>query len=598
MRLQASRFYLAFYALLSLSHTARADPQCAIDPKSIVSDACISYSELDKLNKDIRPALNDLTHADFFAYYRLNLFNKVCPFWNDENSMCGNRACAVDTIENEEDIPPIWRVEELSKLEGARAQHPGPKLQKERPKKRPLQYQLGEDVDESCVLEDDDECDERDYCVPEDEGAASKGDYVSLLENTERFTGYSGPGAKQVWDAIYKENCFSKSSSAVIPTNTPGRQQAAAHLRNVFQEYGRHNTEASEDLYALDDQCIEQRAFYRIISGMHASISSHICWDYFNQTSGEWVRNVDCYKQRLHSHPERVSNLYFNYALVTRAIAKLNKHLQSYTFCSGDPEQDYETKQKVLRLTSHLTSVPHTFDESIMFQDPQMVDLKDDFKHRFRNVSRIMDCVGCDKCRLWGKVQTAGYGAALKVLFEFDENKNGENPHLRRTELVALVNTFGRLSHSMEVIRQFRDYTNANDPHNPHTTAAAAYPAKATQHSSPQEGAPSQIPQKQQPNQRNNAEDDLFTEWEPAKPKPAPRKPQQELSLWGEVKAECYLVWRTYLMVLNHWVNLPFKLSKIFIMEMNRLWNFWLGLPVPPRSWAIEFPEPLRRDEL
>jgi len=32
-----------------------------------------------------------------------------------------------------------------------------------------------------------------------------------------------------------------------------------------------------------------------------------------------------------------------------------------------------------------------------------------------------MDCVGCDKCRLWGKVQTTGLATALKVLFEMDE---------------------------------------------------------------------------------------------------------------------------------------------------------------------------------
>jgi hypothetical protein len=33
-----------------------------------------------------------------------------------------------------------------------------------------------------------------------------------------------------------------------------------------------------------------------------------------------------------------------------------------------------------------------------------------------------MDCIGCDKCRLWGKVQTTGLATALKVLFELDEN--------------------------------------------------------------------------------------------------------------------------------------------------------------------------------
>jgi ERO1-like protein beta len=47
--------------------------------------------------------------------------------------------------------------------------------------------------------------------------------------------------------------------------------------------------------------------------------------------------------------------------------------------------------------------------------------LKEEFKAHFRNVTRIMDCVGCDKCRLWGKVQTSGIATALKILFELDE---------------------------------------------------------------------------------------------------------------------------------------------------------------------------------
>jgi Endoplasmic Reticulum Oxidoreductin 1 (ERO1) len=43
-----------------------------------------------------------------------------------------------------------------------------------------------------------------------------------------------------------------------------------------------------------------------------------------------------------------------------------------------------------------------------------------------------MDCVGCDKCRLWGKVQTTGLATALKVLFELDEkNLEYELPLLR-----------------------------------------------------------------------------------------------------------------------------------------------------------------------
>ncbi|TID23841.1 hypothetical protein CANINC_003133 [Pichia inconspicua] len=67
-----------------------------------------------------------------------------------------------------------------------------------------------------------------------------------------------------------------------------------------------------------------------------------------------------------------------------------------------------------------------------------------------------MDCVHCDRCRLWGKLQTTGYGTALKVLFELqDDNKN--NVELSNIELIALVNTFDRLSKSVECVINFKN---------------------------------------------------------------------------------------------------------------------------------------------
>jgi phosphoribosylaminoimidazole-succinocarboxamide synthase len=48
--------------------------------------------------------------------------------------------------------------------------------------------------------------------------------------------------------------------------------------------------------------------------------------------------------------------------------------------------------------------------------------LKAEFKNHFRNISRIMDCVGCDKCRLWGKTQITGLGTALKLLFSYEDD--------------------------------------------------------------------------------------------------------------------------------------------------------------------------------
>lgn len=71
-----------------------------------------------------------------------------------------------------------------------------------------------------------------------------------------------------------------------------------------------------------------------------------------------------------------------------------------------------------------------------------------------------MDCVGCDKCRLWGKLQTNGYGTALKVLFEYDQEDNNDF-YLRRTEVVSLIVTLQRLSHSIWAVEQFKKIISA-----------------------------------------------------------------------------------------------------------------------------------------
>ena len=524
------------------------------DPSSVVSDACISYGTIDSLNSRIYPILQSITQeTDFFSYYRLNLFNKQCPFWSDDEGVCGNVACAVNTIDNEEDIPLTWRAEELSKLEGPKAGHPGRKQQEERPKDRPLQGMLGEDVGESCVVEYDDECDERDYCVPEEDEVTGKGDYVSLVDNPERYTGYAGMGARQVWNAIYRENCFRKpgvgsdqGSSVYSPV---GNLQGGNDLRNPLVK---SEVKRQED-FALDNECLEKRVFHRLISGMHASISTHLCWEFLNKTTGQWHPNVECFKQRLYPHPEWISNMYFNYALVSRAVAKLQKHLHGFTYCSGDPVQDLTTRNKVRNLNEILSRQPQIFDEHIMFQDSGAV-LKEDFRNRFRNVSRIMDCVGCDKCRLWGKLQTQGYGTALKVLFEYDETKNGENPPLRRTELVALMNTFGRISHSVGAVRSFRRMIESGSD-----VDVPPLPGDKSDPNSEVGEDDDDTPElyKDGANRlyfKNDAKGFRYPEGEEPWTRP---ELGDDATAWEEAKAEAQLVFNVFIFVLKSWINIP-----------------------------------------
>ncbi|TLS24229.1 hypothetical protein PpBr36_08465 [Pyricularia pennisetigena] len=572
-----------------------------ISPRAIVSDACASYSTLDRLNSNLKPAIDDLTRStDFFSHYRLNLFNKKCPFWNDEGGMCGNIACAVETLDNEEDIPEVWRASELGKLEGPLVEHPNKKAQKEQPEK-PLRGKLGEDVGESCVVEYDDECDERDYCVPEDESASAKGDYVSLLRNPERFTGYAGAGAAQVWDAIYRENCFSRSSFPNAPKSpssglggdlsSNNKNPAAMDFRSVLEAAGRQQVlqerraeEPNTPFVAKtglegEDECLEKRVFYRVISGMHASISMHLCWDFLNQTTGQWQPNLACYENRLHRFPDRISNLYFNYALVTRAVAKLGPHLSGYTFCTGDRDQDAATRAKVLAVTQGAASVPQTLDESLMFKNGEGPSLKEDFRNRFRNVSRLMDCVGCDKCRLWGKLQTAGYGTALKVLFEFDNVQNdGDIPLvLKRTELVALFNTYARLSSSLSALGQFRQMIEEREGLKSVQDQEGHVPKESEKPSA--KGIPDRArkPHRVMEDVDNETEEDL------------PRYKEPE-NLTEEFYQELDKVYRVFKYVIKQWAAFPMTIWYIISNEATRFWQFYLGLPVSPRQWAFQRP--------
>lgn len=45
-------------------------------------------------------------------------------------------------------------------------------------------------------------------CVLFVDDSASECDYVDLLLNPERYTGYKGSSPHRIWNSIYDENCF------------------------------------------------------------------------------------------------------------------------------------------------------------------------------------------------------------------------------------------------------------------------------------------------------------------------------------------------------------------------------------------------------
>jgi ERO1-like protein beta len=191
-----------------------------------------------------------------------------------------------------EEIPEIWRASVLGQVTGPIATHPPYDPSTVPPAtKTPLGGALGQGTAEMCIFETNEYDSERDYCIPEDETLASGWVYVSLVNNPERFTGYIGDHANAIWKEIYRENCFSVQPHH--PQEDKYKMQsewAKSDLEAVILGRNKARGNLDEDFNQLAlETCLEKRVFWRIMSGMHTSISTHLCWDYLNQTTGQWV---------------------------------------------------------------------------------------------------------------------------------------------------------------------------------------------------------------------------------------------------------------------------------------------------------------------
>ncbi|XP_078090050.1 ERO1-like protein alpha [Mustelus asterias] len=402
-------------------------------------------------NKKLFPKVQKLLESDYFRYYKVNL-KKPCPFWSDI-SYCGLKDCAVQPCEPDE-VPAGIRSESFKYTEEANviSQH-DPECEKAE-KLGAVNNSLSE-ATKQAVLDwnrHDDSTDN--FCEVEDEHCPDA-EYVDLLLNPERYTGYKGLEAWKIWNTIYEENCF-KPNSIKRPFNPmfPGRG-------GIFYSW-------------LQGLCLEKRSFYRAISGLHASISIHLSARYLLRDTWfekKWGHNITEFKLRFDTGitsgegPRRLRNLFFLYLIELRALSKVLPFFERSTFqlYTGNSAVDAKNKKLLLEVLNLAKSFPFPFDERSLFagEKKEAENLKEEFRLHFKNISRIMDCVGCFKCRLWGKLQTQGLGTALKILFSekqinsLPDSGPGQGFHLKRQDIVALLNAFGRISTSIRELQNF-----------------------------------------------------------------------------------------------------------------------------------------------
>ncbi|XP_071698946.1 endoplasmic reticulum oxidoreductin-1-like [Rutidosis leptorrhynchoides] len=246
--------------------------------------------------------------------------------------------------------------------------------------------------------------------------------YVNLLLNPEGYTGYSGPSTRRIWDAIYSENC---------------------------------------PRYAYGETCKENKVLYKLVSGLHSSISVHAANSIrFMLLQLQWGPNFMLMHDRVLKHPDRVENLYFTFLFVLRSVIKAAAYLDQVDYESGNEADDlaqWMIKHLVWISKLHVVcALP--FDEAEIWKGHGGSILRKQIQDQFRNISALMDCVGCEKCRLWGKLQVLGLGTALKILFSVD-NQGNQDPQLilQRNEVIALINLLHQLSESIVYVYEMRD---------------------------------------------------------------------------------------------------------------------------------------------
>ncbi|KAK9890443.1 hypothetical protein WA026_010529 [Henosepilachna vigintioctopunctata] len=424
--------------------SSHEDDDCFCQLQGQIDDCTCNVDTVDHFNNvKIYPRLRSLLQKDYFRFFKVNLFKK-CPFWQDYNQ-CGIKYCHVEPCK-ENEVPKGLKEKDGKKIHGENKYMKSIDCDNEFNELGVINTTLSDQAVEDFLLWSAYDDAQDNFCLLEDFDDDSN--YVDLLLNPERYTGYKGDAAHHIWQTIYRENCF-----------RPNGQ-----INSYIQSNG------------LNSMCLEERVFYRAISGLHASINIHVCVKYllressFKNSNGEWGPNLDEFRKKFSPEttngegPNWLRNLYFLYLLELKALKKASPYLEKEEFYTGNDSEDWDTQLAIRDLLNIVKNFPHHFDETTMFiGHNQAIKLKQEFKQHFRNISSIMDCVGCEKCKLWGKLQIQGLGTALKILFsrKFDgltleDDSSEKSFQLLRSEIVALLNSIGRLSTSIYELDEFR----------------------------------------------------------------------------------------------------------------------------------------------
>ena len=72
-----------------------------------------------------------------------------------------------------------------------------------------------------------------------------------------------------------------------------------------------------------------------MMSGLHASVNTHISEGFEDERTMELTNNKTYFMEKIGDHPDRVKNLHFIYAAVVKAVGLMEQRLIQNDFSTG-----------------------------------------------------------------------------------------------------------------------------------------------------------------------------------------------------------------------------------------------------------------------
>eukprot|EP00916_Digyalum_oweni_P008856 GHVL01014795.1.p1 GENE.GHVL01014795.1~~GHVL01014795.1.p1 ORF type:complete len:438 (+),score=57.35 GHVL01014795.1:56-1369(+) len=229
--------------------------------------------------------------------------------------------------------------------------------------------------------------------------------YVDLRLNRPSYTAYRG---EQIWNLIYQENCF------------PDTMTSFSH----------------------EDECNDESNFYRLLSGLQSNIAA--LSSEYHYVDSENPQSISFFKEKLGREPYYISNLYFTFSLLLRTLCRVSPIMTNVPFETGSKKDDLRARADVFQLLNQTFSSCETQYTSVPLWEVRATEALE----QFQNISRILDCVECEKCRLHGKLKTTA------LYFVVKEGAGINIKSLERNEVTALINSIAYFAEAIEIIER------------------------------------------------------------------------------------------------------------------------------------------------